>query len=382
MQFSRLKIENWKNFQHGDLKLGNRLFIIGPNASGKSNLLDVFRFLRDIAASGGGLQQAVDVIRGGVSSIRCLAARRYTDIDLDAYLVDDQVSWRYNIVFSQDNNRKPIIKKELVEKDGVVVLSRPNDADKADPLRLTETALEQTSANQEFREVAIFFQTISYQHLLPQVIRDPQGFSPHRVENDPFGRDFLQRVENTAKKTRDSRLRRIHGALQVAAPQLQDLKVERDKFGVPHLVGNFEHWRPNGANQNEQSFSDGTLRMFGLLWILFEGSGPLLLEEPELSLHTEVVRMLPQMIERIHRSRKVKRQVIISSHSEEMLTDPGIDAHEVLRLQPSPEGTLMISPADNPEEVELLRTGLSIADVVFPKSAPAQVGQMLLAFEK
>jgi hypothetical protein len=76
MRFSRLILKNWRNFVHVDLKMQERLFITGPNASGKSNLLDVFRFLRDIAKDGGGLQAAVRD-RGGLSKIRCLAARRH-----------------------------------------------------------------------------------------------------------------------------------------------------------------------------------------------------------------------------------------------------------------------------------------------------------------
>lgn len=54
MYFTRLKLKNWRNFVSVDLALGERLFITGPNASGKSNLLDAFRFLRDIAKDGGG----------------------------------------------------------------------------------------------------------------------------------------------------------------------------------------------------------------------------------------------------------------------------------------------------------------------------------------
>ena len=43
-----------------DTPLSRRVFIIGPNASGKSNFLDAFRFLRDVAKSeGGGLQKGV-----------------------------------------------------------------------------------------------------------------------------------------------------------------------------------------------------------------------------------------------------------------------------------------------------------------------------------
>ncbi len=49
MRFARLRLQNWKNFRSVDVPLEPRMFLVGPNASGKSNLLDVFRFLRDIA---------------------------------------------------------------------------------------------------------------------------------------------------------------------------------------------------------------------------------------------------------------------------------------------------------------------------------------------
>lgn len=384
LHISKLHIENWKNFKSGDIDLEYRLFIVGPNASGKSNFLDIFRFLRDISVSGGGFQRAVDPLRGGVSAIRCLAARQHSDIVIDVTLHNDAPDeyWRYRLRFNQDNNRRPIIKEEHVEHNNHIVLKRPNQNDETDPLRLTETALEQTGANQEFRAISQFFQSVSYQHLLPQVIRDPIGFTPGKVQNDPFGRDFLQRVDNTTTKTRDSRLKKILNALRVAAPQLTELKVERDKFGVPHLVGIYEHWRPGAGKQNESQFSDGTLRLFGLLWTLFEGNGPLLMEEPELSLHTGVVQYLPQLIEKVNRERKIKRQVFISTHSDQILSDLSIGAKEVLRLEPGPEGTLFKSPALDPTERGLLESGLTVAEAILPKSAPKGASQLIFSFGK
>ena len=69
MIINRLIVKNWRNFQHIDVPLRERQFIVGPNASGKSNLLDIFRFLRDIAkAEGGGFQKAISD-RGGVSKM-------------------------------------------------------------------------------------------------------------------------------------------------------------------------------------------------------------------------------------------------------------------------------------------------------------------------
>lgn len=81
LRFTHVSLENWRNFAKVDIDLQRRGFLVGPNASGKSNLLDVFRFLRELVSVGGGFQEAVRK-RGGVSSVsvRCLSARRYSDI--------------------------------------------------------------------------------------------------------------------------------------------------------------------------------------------------------------------------------------------------------------------------------------------------------------
>jgi predicted ATPase len=68
MYVSRIELQNWKNFKSTGANLARRTFLIGPNASGKSNLLDAFRFLHDLAEDG--LAQAVDD-RGG--SLRFVA---------------------------------------------------------------------------------------------------------------------------------------------------------------------------------------------------------------------------------------------------------------------------------------------------------------------
>ncbi|MBF2753804.1 MAG: AAA family ATPase, partial [Gammaproteobacteria bacterium AqS3] len=54
MYISRVQLKNWRNFVEVDVPLCPRQFLVGPNASGKSNFLDVFRFLHDIANPDGG----------------------------------------------------------------------------------------------------------------------------------------------------------------------------------------------------------------------------------------------------------------------------------------------------------------------------------------
>lgn len=381
MYISRLRLRNWKNFKSADIHLADRAFVIGPNAAGKSNLLDAFRFLRDVANDG--LRKAMDGSRGGVSAVRCLAARQHSQIEilieLKNSIGDERPLWTYELRINQDNNKRAEIIYEKAVHDGKVVLDRPNDDDKRDRQRLSQTALEQISLNQKFREVSEFLKSVSYQHILPQVVRDPRGFTTGPVINDPFGRDFLLRVLQTPEKTRRSRLAKIQKALSAAVPQLKALDVTMDDSGVAHLLGSYEHWRPKAAKQNESQFSDGTLRLLGLLWSMFEGTGPLLLEEPEISLHPEVVRQIPRMFARIQRERKVVRQLIVSTHSEELLSDPSVGLEEVVLLVPSVEGTDMIAPT--PADFASVKSGMSAAEVMLPKAAPAGVQQLAIAFD-
>lgn len=377
LKFRGLRLLNWKNFARVEVPTQDRVFLVGPNASGKSNLLDVFRFLRDLASSGGGFQAAItSKKRGGVSTIRCLAARRYPDVEIHVTLRegDSGPKWEYELALNQDKQRRPLVRRERVLRCGEEVLVRPNKEDKADPARLTQTYLEQVNVNREFRDLAAFFASVRYLHIVPQLVREPDRSVGHA--DDPFGGDFLEQVAKTQEKTRKARLRRIQDALRIAVPQLREIEMWRDDRGTPHLRGKYEHWRPQGAWQTEEQFSDGTLRLMGLLWVAMEGGGPLLLEEPELSLHPEIVRFLPQMFARLQR--RTGRQIFISTHSPEMLRDEGIALDEVLLLVPGKEGTEVRSASSYRDIRDLLEGGLSLADVVIPKTRPEQAKQLSL----
>lgn len=380
MRFTRLSLKNWRNFLDVDVALQERVFLVGPNACGKSNLLRAFRFLRDIAEPRGGMQHAVANL-GGISRLRSLHARRYTDIVIEVTMDLASGSWTYRLVLNQNNLRQPVVKEEKVWKGDEMILDRPDQADRADPGRLSQTHLEQVNANQAFREVAEFFTGVRYLHLVPQIIREPERY-PHRGAGpDPYGGDFLETLARAQKEQRrviDSRLKRINEALRVAVPQLKDLRLERDEMGRPHLRGLYEHWRPDAGWQGEDQFSDGTLRLLGLLWSMLDGTGPLLLEEPELSLHEALVRHLPAMMWKA--TRKNRRQVLVSTHSQVLLSDRGIAPEEVLLLRPTGEDTTVSRARDLVEVNALLERGLTLGEAVLPAVAPSHPEQLAIRF--
>jgi hypothetical protein len=118
------------------------------------------------------------------------------------------------------------------------------------------------------------------------------------------------------------------------------------------------------------------LRLLGLLWATLDGTGPLLLEEPELSLHPDVVRFVPQMFARIQR--RSGRQLLVSTHSTDLLRDEGIGLDEVLLLLPDAQGTNVRAGGDFDEIKALLEGGATLADAVMPRTRPAHAQQLML----
>ncbi|MBV2164247.1 MAG: AAA family ATPase [Comamonas sp.] len=380
MQVIRVKLKNWRNFRIFDAPMRDVTYILGPNASGKSNFLDAFRFLRDVSKpAGGGLQSAV-IARGGISKLRCLHARRDPEVCIDVELSDspDDVipNWRYVLGFKPEGKgaQRILVSKEEVWRGGKQLFMRPDKKDRDDAILLTQTRLEQIVANAEFRELAEFFGSITYLHLVPQLLKFSDQLGGRPLENDPFGQGFLDRIGKTTERVRNTRLKKIGEALTLAVPQFRELRFIKDDSGHPHLEALYAHHRPNAGWQSEEHFSDGTLRLLGLLWAFLDGSSMLLLEEPEISLNDAVVKEIPLIIQRLQKNRKLKRQVVVSTHSEALLSNPGIDGRGVILLEATADGstgrTLQV------DEASALEAGLSVAEVVLPKTRPSSVNQL------
>jgi predicted ATPase len=380
MRIDHIRLKNWLNFRKVDATLSDTTYFIGPNAAGKSNLLDVFRFLRTVAdTTGGGLQKAV-ADRGGITRLRCLQARQDNEVRIEVRLSegigDDREDWFYALGFKSEGTgrQRPVVSEERVEHNGVCVLDRPDADDRSDKERLTQSHLEQVNANAAFRQLATFFRSTTYLHLVPQLLKFADRISGKKLEEDPFGQGFLDGLARTQKNTRDARLRKVQQVLTAAVPQFQELRFTQDKTtGSPHLEARYAHWRPQGAWHREDQFSDGTLRLIALLWSLLDGDSLLLLEEPELSLNDEIVRKIPLMIERIKRQAKYRRQTLITTHSEALLSNP-IDGRGILLVLPTEDGSQIRGATET--ELAMLSNGLSPAEVLLPSARPQGVEQL------
>ena len=380
MQITHVTAHNWRNFKNLDFAVADRLLIVGPNAAGKSNLLDLFRFLGDISRKGGGLAAALEA-RGGLSRARCLFARNNHkgELAIMVDLRDGEDEWRYELAIKgkKGGHNHPIVVREIVTRNGSELLSRPDANDDRDPDQLTQTHLEQISASREFRPIAEYFAKVNYFHLVPQMIRYPQagGASP-RV----FGSSMIADMNATPVRTRQAWFRRIERALQSAVPGFETLRLEVDKAGQPHLIAGYRNWRRNPSEQNETDFSDGTLRLIGLLWTIISSpanGGVLLLEEPELSLNAAVVQKLASLLAMAQRGTSM--QVILSTHSPELLDDEGIRPEEVLVLQVTSDATVANQLSEIAEVEAQISADLPLSEVVAELINPGDLTGLIKA---
>ncbi|MGV3623349.1 MAG: AAA family ATPase [Archangium sp.] len=347
MLITRLRVKNWKNFREAQVRLQKRSFIVGPNASGKSNLLDALRFARDLAVEAGGLQSAASSRRPGFSLIRTLfqhGPRSHIEIELECQVEDR--AWTYFLALERERHGdRAIVLKERVHLGGEVLLDRDAKADGERDEERRQTHLEQSAHNARYEELVLALRTIRYAHLVPQLLRTTKLHGDRDLED--YGSRFLERVAKTPQAARNKRLSRINKALKNVLPFFRKLALEKDELGHPHLQLRLKHWRTEDAYQDEGLLSDGTLRLIGLLWEIADGDGPLLLEEPELSLHGSAVRQLPALISTV----AATRQVIVTSHAFAMFNGRGIDPSEIVLVRPGhgkkAEASVVENGADN-----------------------------------
>ena len=371
MFITRLKLHNFRNFRDIDIELQRRVFIVGANATGKSNLLDALLFLRSIANSDG-LRRAGDILRfSNIHSLTAPADDNQISIQVDiAEDVGAPLTWSYMLVLRQNvslpqsphSSSSAIVVSERVTHAGNVVLDRPDQDDNHDSLRLTQTALEQVNANSKFRPLADFLASIDYSNPSPALLR----MSSATLPGDMPGYSLAERIMATPQDVRAARLRQIVETLQTLVPHFAELRAGIDEqIGFPYLQARFNHWRDPDAWQSDVDLSDGTLRLIALLWAAQEeGRGPLLLEEPEISLHESVVRLLAEAFAQISWYRR--RQVFVTTQSPSLLDDDTISLREILLLQPGDDGTTVSLAAADQQICALIDGGHPRGDAVVP----------------
>ncbi len=402
LRFTKIYLKNWRNFAEIEVELPRRAFLVGPNASGKTNFLDALRFVSELSTLGsGGFRQAVKR-RGGFDSLYTKLSRREALITIRLTVGHDDhpAIFEYELTFTQDKDQsvpfivsevirrynEDILKKQVDEKVidgrkvrtlegpaairdvyGKTVLMEPKQSSNKLP---TQSYLENEIWRSFFPDFADFLGSVRHFNVIPALVRH---FNMNAANEDGYN-DFIEQIASAPEEQQSSKLKQIQEVLRGAVPQFKELRVARGTFDEPHLYARYSNWKGNKTWENEAKFSDGTLRLIGLLWAMLDGAGPMLVEEPELSLHYGVVRYIPQMIDRLGYSSG--RQAIVSTHSTDLLRDEGIELEEIILLTPGRQGT-SIAAASSVEEIQtLVSNGFNLASIVQSITSPMDADEV------
>lgn len=342
MFITRLKLHNWRNFVDVDVPLRERTFIVGPNASGKSNLLDAILFLRDAVRADGGLATALEC-RGGFDSVRSHHApnERMTAIELE--LDDDpwpeRAEWRYTLRMAEDSSAPGgagLVCEELRLR-GEVCLRSQNGRRSIGDSRMDQII-----------------------HTLASV----------RYLDSRDHKAIVQQMADAGAVERERTLARICEALWPLVPQITSLQIARDNAtqGLK-LVATHEVWRE--GQPHDPQFSDGTWALIAILWSLLSADGPLLIEHPENSLPSEIQHHLTWAFVRF--DDPPHRQVIATTHSFGLVLDEGVAPEEVLTVRPTLDGSMVASGVEDASAVAIAQAGGSAGEILL-SSANSRVG--------
>ena len=87
------------------------------------------------------------------------------------------------------------------------------------------------------------------------------------------------------------------------------------------------------------------------------------------------MRAIPPLIWDMQRKAKHRRQVFVTTHSQALLQHESIDPREVLRLEPSANGTAVLPPSE--QDLKLVEAGYLVAETLASRTRPAKLDELL-----
>lgn len=347
----RVVLRNYRSIGDCDVRLGALTYLVGPNGAGKSNFLDALHLVRD--ALNGSLDNALNE-RGGLSEVRRRSSGHPTHfgIRLEFRLPDGRDGhFAFNVGALKERGYE-VQKEECViggiskgpfyrTERGVV---RDTSETTFPAVTSDRLALVAASGITAFRPVFDVLASMSFYNLNPKLMRELQKPQEGRLLK-PAGENVAS-VLGHLERVGGDHLGIIQNYLQTVVPMVHG--VERQQVGPMETL----EFRQVMAGAKyplrflAQNMSDGTLRALGILVALFQGNqdySPTLvgIEEPETALHPAASAALREALARASQ----RTQVIVTSHSPDLLDDQGIPTEAILSVV-SEGGATLIAPLD------------------------------------
>jgi predicted ATPase len=334
-QLTRVALKNYRSIEGCRVDLRQLTFLVGPNGSGKSNFLDALRLVGDALRTS--LDHALRD-RGGIGEVRRRSNGHPTHFGIRIeFTAPNGQEGHYAFEVGARSHTGFFVKSEECRlgaakfkvQEGVVKTSteiaKPAHTDD----RLYLVAM---SGFPSFRPAYDLLSSMGFYNLNPDQIRNLQP--PDKgdlLARD--GRNLASVLSRIAKSQNPGVKKRIDEYLSAIVPGIDG--VDQKNFGHMETLefrqsvqGSEDPWRFQAI-----SMSDGTLRALGVLVALFQAKIhvdiPVVgIEEPEIALHPAAAGLLRDALKEA--SKFV--QVVVTSHSPELLDDKSIMDDQILAI--------------------------------------------------
>ncbi len=353
--FDHIAIEGFRRLRDVKLALGPLNVLIGANGCGKTSFLDVLNLLSMSAQSQ--LSSAISDLSGlsslltdGTAEMLRISVRSFHGRKLEYRLVLQQRAVSYVIdqewLFSEGNPDLSIPDVQFIGARSAEVSYF--DSEQNLYLRPTwdfvrsETGLAQVPKTYQVAEVfrSHLASIGSYSPIAvdrQSKVRLPQRLSPVTLPGRS-GEELVSCLLNLRESHRD-RFEAIEDSLRAAFPKFERLEFPPVAAGTLALV-----WRERGLSKAiyANELSDGTLRYLWLTTLLQSPTPTVvtLLDEPEVSLHPELLSLLADQLREASR----RTQIVVATHSDTLIRF--LEPSEVVVADVDDDGMTQLTRAD------------------------------------
>lgn len=361
-----IEITNFRSIKHASIRLAPFTVVVGPNASGKSNFVDAFVLVRDIATDASTAVSA----RGGIGGLRRWTKNKPTDVTIDLRAAKTDAKLEEPIArhsFKMHSGRdgawsfshevvEAFEGKARVERKGEKVSGSAAVGGDHQPTASVMVTAKQLKA---FRSVSALHGVYCYR-LNPDQMRRP-NLASDKTRLSESGDNIATAIKALKK---DERIRAIVRPMSKIIPGLEDISIEQaGRF----LTLKFKQAQgADSAEFNATEMSDGSLRALGIVVAThqMESDELLIIEEPEVSIHVGAANLLFDLL----KEASEKGAVLVTTHSADLL-DAAKD-EEILVCEYS-DGSTKIGPLAQ-EQREIVKKGLfSVSELM--RSEPLRI---------
>jgi predicted ATPase len=408
MPIREIAVSNFKSFRKMAIEPDNFNIIIGSNAAGKSNFIQVFKFIRDIAKYG--LNNAIS-LQGGVEYLRNTIIGPDEPFNFRiVYTLEEkleeviglwntipvsfepfEILYEFELTFT-DSGEYYEITRDLLVISGNYFLSGQDAVEELGAGTISLTLVDQSirysihpPTGLDIGDADLFPHLFQRKDLptgrlimnqplsvpgippLEWIFRGMKvfDFDPMllkkavpimgKTELEKDGRNLaivIKKIIDDPEKKREFSL-----LMKDMLPFVDDIAVE--KFMDMSLFLKMKEIYSKDKYLPASFISDGTLNICALIIALYFESRPVtVIEEPERNIHPYLISRLVEMLKDAARN----KQIIITTHNPEMVKNANID--DILLISRDAEGFSRISrPASKQEIQDFLESEIGIEEL-------------------